>query len=110
MEKINILSEENCPNCGKPIALKTSRWGTQFLGCTGYPECKTSVPITKDQKPAPEERISDESCEVCNHPMMIKYGPYGEYLACTNEECKARRRLVKKTGVSCPRRQTATVK
>ena len=28
-----------CELCGKPMALKRSRFGT-FLGCTGYPECK----------------------------------------------------------------------
>ena len=103
MEKVEILSEYNCENCKKPMAIKTSRWGTQFLGCTGYPECKTTMPLTKDNKPAPEDRPSDEICEACNSPMVIKYGPYGDYLACTNEECKNRKKFVKKTGVSCPR-------
>jgi len=28
-----------CEICGKPMALKRSRFGT-FYGCTGYPECK----------------------------------------------------------------------
>jgi DNA topoisomerase-1 len=28
-----------CESCGKPMALKRSRFGT-FYGCTGYPECK----------------------------------------------------------------------
>ncbi len=28
-----------CEECGKPMALKRSRFGT-FFGCTGYPECK----------------------------------------------------------------------
>jgi DNA topoisomerase I len=28
-----------CENCGRPMALKRSRFGT-FYGCTGYPECK----------------------------------------------------------------------
>ena len=33
-----------CPLCGKPMALRTARKGThagsQFWGCSGYPECK----------------------------------------------------------------------
>ncbi|MCX5733901.1 MAG: four helix bundle suffix domain-containing protein [candidate division NC10 bacterium] len=33
-----------CPNCGRPMALRTARKGaqagSQFWGCTGYPECK----------------------------------------------------------------------
>jgi four helix bundle suffix protein len=34
----------NCASCGKPMALRTARKGpragSQFWGCTGYPECK----------------------------------------------------------------------
>jgi len=33
------LIEENCPKCGKPLAIKTGRFG-KFVACTGYPECK----------------------------------------------------------------------
>ena len=33
-----------CPMCGKPMALRTAKQGkkagTQFWGCSGYPECK----------------------------------------------------------------------
>jgi four helix bundle suffix protein len=33
-----------CPLCGKPMALRTARKGqhagSQFWGCSGYPECK----------------------------------------------------------------------
>ena len=34
------LSDVSCDKCGKPMAVKKGRYG-QFLGCTGYPECKT---------------------------------------------------------------------
>ena len=101
MEKVAILTEHICTNCGKPMALKTSRWKTQFLGCSGYPECKTTMPLTKDQKPVPEDKPSDELCEKCNSAMVIRYGPYGEYLACTNDDCKTKKKLIKKTGVNC---------
>lgn len=102
MEKVEILSDQVCPNCGKPMAIKSSRWGTQFLGCSGYPECKTIQPLSKDNKPVPEDAPSDEVCDNCQAPMVIKYGPYGQYLACTNEDCKAKKKIVKKTGVKCP--------
>ncbi len=102
MEKVEILTDQNCPECGKPMALKTSRFGSQFLGCSGYPECKNTMPLAKDQKPVPEDRPSDELCEKCNSAMVIKRGPYGDYLSCTNEECKNRKKFIKKTGVNCP--------
>ncbi len=107
MDKVTILFEgENCSSCGLPMQLKTSRWGSQFLGCTGYPECKTTKPLTKDQKVAPEERPSEEKCEACGTIMNFKYGRFGEYLACPNEDCKATRKIVVKTGVTCPQCKT----
>jgi len=33
------LTEETCPQCGKPLTVKTGRYG-KFLACSGYPECK----------------------------------------------------------------------
>jgi len=104
MEKVEILTEHECTECGKLMALKTSRWGSQFLGCSGYPDCKTTKPLDKEMKPIEEqERMSDEICEKCGSGMMIKRGPYGEYLNCVNEECKHRKKYVKKTGISCPK-------
>ena len=37
---------ETCPNCGKPMVIKTGRFG-KFLACTGYPECKTTKKYVK---------------------------------------------------------------
>ncbi|NLX26433.1 MAG: four helix bundle protein [Lentisphaerae bacterium] len=38
-----------CPLCGKPTVLRTAKSGKnegkQFWGCTGYPECKGTVPV-----------------------------------------------------------------
>ena len=42
MDKVKLpdeLTEEACPECGKPLAVKTGRYG-KFLACSGYPECK----------------------------------------------------------------------
>jgi four helix bundle suffix protein len=39
----------NCPLCGKPLTLRTARKGqragSQFWGCSGYPECKGTRPL-----------------------------------------------------------------
>jgi DNA topoisomerase I len=40
-------TDEICPNCGRPMVIKTGRFG-KFISCTGYPECKTTRPILKD--------------------------------------------------------------
>lgn len=43
-EREVVLSDEVCELCGRPMAIKESRFG-QFLACTGYPECKSTKPI-----------------------------------------------------------------
>jgi len=46
MDKVKLadeLTEEVCPQCGKPMAIKTGRYG-KFLACSGYPECKYTKP------------------------------------------------------------------
>ncbi len=40
-------TDEICPNCERPMVIKTGRFG-RFISCTGYPECKTTKPILKD--------------------------------------------------------------
>jgi DNA topoisomerase-1 len=40
-------ADEICPKCGRPMVIKTGRFG-RFISCTGYPECKTAKPIVKE--------------------------------------------------------------
>jgi DNA topoisomerase-1 len=102
MNKVVILSDQKCPECQQPMAIRSSRFG-QFLGCVGYPECKTKIALTRDGLPVPEDRPSEETCKTCGSPMLIRYGRYGDYLACSQEECKEQRPILKTTGVICPR-------
>ncbi len=47
---------------------------------------------------------TDEVCDKCGSPMVVKYGRYGKFLACSNyPECKNTKNYLEKTGVSCPR-------
>jgi len=42
MDKVKLadeLTEEVCPECGKPMIVKLGRYG-KFLACSGYPECR----------------------------------------------------------------------
>ena len=38
------VTSEICPNCGRNLVVKNSRFG-RFLGCPGYPDCKFTMPI-----------------------------------------------------------------
>ena len=101
MDIVRIESDVVCPNCGKKMLVRTSRWGTQFLGCAGYPECKTMMSLDGSTKEPTQDVVSDEKCEKCDSEMLVKSGPYGKYLQCTNEQCKNRKKIVQSTGVKC---------
>ena len=46
---------------------------------------------------------TEEKCEVCGRPMVIKYGRFGKFLACSGyPECTNTKTFLIKTGVNCP--------
>ena len=112
-ERVRIESNIKCPNCGRPMLVRTSRKGQQFLGCSGYPECKTVMSmnaLTENMEDTPsEEQKCEEKCEKCGSDMVFKQGPYGKYLECTNEECKFRKPYRRSTGVTCPKCGKGTI-
>ena len=55
-EKIQLEEDKTdilCPNCGKPMVIKTGRYG-RFLGCSGYPECRTILSLVAGKGLCPE--------------------------------------------------------
>ena len=49
IEKIvveDVPTGELCELCGKPMVIKAGRFG-DFIACSGYPECKYTMPIVK---------------------------------------------------------------
>ncbi len=85
-----------CELCGKPMAVKRGRYG-QFLGCSGYPECKNIKKMGKDGQAATQEpEISDVACDQCGKPMAIKRGRFGKFLGCTGyPDCKTIKKMPK---------------
>jgi DNA topoisomerase-1 len=91
-----------CEKCGKPMVIKWGKMG-HFLACTGYPECKN----TKDFKEVDgkivivQEQTTDEKCDKCGRPMVIKRGRFGRFMACSGyPECKNAKPI--SIGISCP--------
>ncbi len=49
------------------------------------------------------EEETDEICETCGKPMVIKTGRFGRFIACTGfPDCRTTKRILNKTGVKCP--------
>ncbi len=98
----NGLEEpEACDLCGKPMQLKRGRFG-QFLGCTGYPECRNIRKISKGGAVAPAPIPLDEKCPVDGAQLVKRFGRFGEFISCSNyPKCKYIKQET--TGVPCPR-------
>ncbi len=74
VEKVDMTqpTDETCPNCGKPLVIKVGRFG-KFLACSGYPECKTTMPFqVKTGIPCPE--CGGELVERVNKRKQVFYG------------------------------------
>jgi len=103
-ERPTEATDETCPECGRPMAIKLGRYG-KFLACTGYPECKVSRPLNGEAGQAEEPELTDQTCEKCGAPMAIKHGRYGKFLGCSAyPKCRNIQPLEKPkdTGVRCP--------
>ncbi len=57
-----------CEVCGRPMALKRSRFGT-FYGCTGYPECKN---IRKTGPEAAPPKPTGVPCPECGKGEIVE--------------------------------------
>lgn len=50
----------------------------------------------------PDEE-TDQVCELCGKPMVIKIGRFGKFMACSGfPDCKNTKRIVQETGGNCP--------
>jgi DNA topoisomerase-1 len=57
----------------------------------------------KIEKVVVEDTPTDEICELCGKPMVIRHGRFGEFLACSGfPDCKHTRPIVREVGVNCP--------
>ena len=66
-------------------------------------EKKVTKVAEKAEKMKVKVEESDEKCEKCGKPMVIRYGRFGKFLACSGfPECKNTKTLSAPTGLTCP--------
>jgi DNA topoisomerase-1 len=82
LEKVSLtqMSEEACPNCGRPMVVKVGRFG-KFLACSGYPDCKTTMPYAVK---------TGVSCPQCGSELVKKVSKKKKvFYGCSNfPKCK----------------------
>ncbi|MBK9947947.1 MAG: type I DNA topoisomerase [Nitrospira sp.] len=97
-----------CEKCGRMLEIKWGRNG-KFLACPAYkddPPCKNTQNFEKlpdgTIKIVPKEEITtDQKCDKCNSPMVVKTGRFGKFIACSAyPQCKTTKPLA--LGVKCP--------
>jgi DNA topoisomerase I len=87
-----------CDKCGKPMVIKWGRHGS-FIACTGYPECTNTRELSVDLPDVDKadlsgEMDSEEYCENCGRPMVLKKGRFGQFYACSGyPDCKTTKQI-----------------
>lgn len=98
--KVEEVTQEKCPKCGKPLVIKLGRFG-KFMACSGFPDCKFTKPYGSNEKE--EVELSDKKCPKCGKDLQIKEARYGKFLACSGyPDCKYTETLAPKAEVPCP--------
>ncbi len=93
-----IPLEEACPKCGKPLVLKSGKFGS-FKACSGYPDCDFKEAMVKK-----EVVTLDEKCPECGSNLVQRTGRFGLFIACSNyPTCKyIKKKKSEDTGLACP--------
>jgi DNA topoisomerase-1 len=92
-EETQTVEMGTCPRCEKTLVLKTSRTGSRFIACTGYPDCRYTAPYRLGV-PCPEEGCEGELVEKSSRKGKVFYA-CNQYPDCTyalwnppvNERC-----------------------
>jgi len=100
IKRMEIATDKICEKCGKPMVIKWGRHGS-FLACTGYPDCTNTREIAVDLPDIDHENPdlsdasdSEEYCENCGRPMVLKKGRFGQFFACSGyPDCKTTKRI-----------------
>lgn len=104
LKSIGWETELTCPECGKALHIKLSRNGP-FIACSGYPDCRFSSSFERDEKgriKLIDDTTTEEVCDKCGSPMVVKRGRYGSFLACSAyPQCKNTKPVT--LGIPCAR-------
>jgi DNA topoisomerase-1 len=75
-----------CDKCGKQLRIIRMRDGRQFVGCTGYPECRNTYPLP----PGSMVSAGSKPCPTCSKPAInVKKGRM-RYTMCIDPNCPSK--------------------
>lgn len=76
-----------CPECGKALRRRQGKDGNgDWWGCTGYPECRVTLPDDHGKPGKREARTASEfPCPVCGKPLYPGKNDRGPFWSCYNK-------------------------
>jgi DNA topoisomerase-1 len=104
VKKVVEETSLECEKCGSKFLIRKSFQG-EFLACSGFPKCRNTKSFTRNadgslQIVVPEQ--TDQVCDKCQSPMVIKKGRYGPFLACSGYPKCTNTRPLKEETYPCP--------
>jgi len=104
IKRQELPTKIKCEKCNSVMVIKFGKNG-EFLACSNYPDCKSTSEFRRTDDGEIEvlkPKTTDEKCDKCGSPMLVKRGRYGEFLACSKyPECKNAKPIP--LGVPCPK-------
>jgi DNA topoisomerase-1 len=86
------------------IEVKGTEWHSIIADFYSVLDADLKVADKEIEKVEIADEPTDEICDLCGKPMVIKHGRFGEFIACSGyPECKNTKPIVKKVGVACPK-------
>jgi len=80
-----------CDKCGKQLRIIRMKLGRQFIGCTGYPECRNAYPLPTGAQASP----TGKQCPECSKPTVnVKKGRL-RYTMCIDPNCPTKEKWKK---------------
>ncbi|MEW5996313.1 MAG: DNA topoisomerase I [Candidatus Micrarchaeota archaeon] len=75
-----------CPLCGKPLRVIRMKTGKQFVGCTGYPDCRNAYPVPFGAY----VQLLEKKCPECGGPMAKIRRTGRAFEMCLVVNCKSK--------------------
>jgi DNA topoisomerase-1 len=89
LKELLAAEGETCEICGRPMQVRWNKFG-RFLGCSGYPECRSTRPLDSSEVQERSLGLDPES----GLPVLARVGPYGPYVQLGNGDGKEKPKRV----------------
>jgi len=84
LEKESLIGV--CDKCGKQLRIIRMKFGKQFIGCSGYPECRNTYPLPTGAYITP----LGKPCSSCGKPTIKVKKGRTRYTMCIDPNCPSK--------------------